>query len=93
MYGCTFFVLRGGGVEELGPGLWGHEHSVVDLLLVQGRSWVDPLRFLLKKELTVTDVGELGRIVLPKVSILTTFWLRGCTCTLGNWAVGMELSA
>ncbi|KAG0611693.1 hypothetical protein M758_7G158700 [Ceratodon purpureus] len=30
------------------------------------RSWVDPLRFLLKKELTVTDVGELGRIILPK---------------------------
>ncbi|XP_024396658.1 uncharacterized protein [Physcomitrium patens] len=29
-------------------------------------SWVDPLRFLLRKELTVTDVGELGRIVLPK---------------------------
>ena len=53
--------------------LWGHEHSVVDLLLVQGRSWVDPLRFLLKKELTVTDVGELGRIVLPKVRILSTF--------------------
>lgn len=30
------------------------------------RSWADPLRFLLKKELTVTDVGELGRIILPK---------------------------
>jgi hypothetical protein len=28
---------------------------------------VDPLRLLLKKELTVTDVGELGRIILPKV--------------------------
>lgn len=31
------------------------------------RSWVDPLIFLLKKELTVTDVGDLGRIILPKV--------------------------
>lgn len=30
------------------------------------RSWVDPLRLLLKKELTVTDVGDLGRIILPK---------------------------
>jgi bifunctional DNA-binding transcriptional regulator/antitoxin component of YhaV-PrlF toxin-antitoxin module len=30
------------------------------------RSWVDPLIFLLKKELTVTDVGDLGRIILPK---------------------------
>lgn len=50
----------------------GMNNSVVDLLLVQGRSWVDPLRFLLKKELTVTDVGELGRIVLPKVSILSS---------------------
>lgn len=48
------------------------------------------MRFLLKKELTVTDVGELGRIVLPKVRILSTFCLmmereRGCTCTLGTW--------
>lgn len=38
------------------------------------RSWVDPLRFLLKKELTTTDVGDLGRIILPKVS---SFFLSG----------------
>lgn len=30
------------------------------------RSWADPLTFLLKKELTTTDVGDLGRIILPK---------------------------
>jgi hypothetical protein len=32
----------------------------------QSRSWAEPLRILLQKELTLTDVGELGRIILPK---------------------------
>jgi hypothetical protein len=31
-----------------------------------GVTWIAPLRSLLRKELTVSDVGELGRIVLPK---------------------------
>ena len=42
---------------------------------MKARSWVDPLRFLLKKELTATDVGELGRIILPKVQL--SFQLLG----------------
>jgi hypothetical protein len=29
--------------------------------------WIEPLRFLLRKCLTVSDVGELGRVILPKV--------------------------
>jgi len=28
--------------------------------------WIEPLRFLLRKCLTVSDVGELGRVILPK---------------------------
>lgn len=40
------------------------------------RAWVDPLRFLLKKELTTTDVGDLGRIILPKVKLVR---LPNCT--------------
>jgi hypothetical protein len=43
------------------------------MLAVQSRSWAEPLRILLQKELTLTDVGELGRIILPKVSPLCPF--------------------
>jgi hypothetical protein len=39
----------------------------------QSRSWAEPLRILLQKELTLTDVGELGRIILPKVSPLCPY--------------------
>ncbi len=37
-----------------------------------GVTWIAPLRSLLRKELTVSDVGELGRIVLPKVRTIFT---------------------
>lgn len=32
-------------------------------------TWIEPLRFLLRKGLSVSDVGELGRVVLPKARL------------------------
>ena len=43
--------------------------SIMKVGYVQGRN-VEALTFLLQKELRNSDVGNLGRIVLPKVSVV-----------------------
>ena len=48
--------------------------SIMKVGYVQGRN-VEALTFLLQKELRNSDVGNLGRIVLPKVSSVLP-WLH-----------------
>ena len=49
--------------------------SIVKVGYVQGQN-LEALTFLLQKELRNSDVGNLGRIVLPKVSGFIPSWLH-----------------
>lgn len=41
---------------------------------------------LLKKELKNSDVGSLGRIVLPKVRFSLSMWVAACSQILPVWS-------
>jgi hypothetical protein len=50
------------------------------MLVVQSQSWTEPLRFLLRKELTITDVVELRRTMLLKVNPFLSVFLLWLAC-------------
>ncbi|CAK9859459.1 unnamed protein product [Sphagnum jensenii] len=55
--------------------------SLEDLNVIdKSQSWTEPLRFLLRKELTITDVVELRRIILLKVNPFLSVFLLWLAC-------------